>query len=161
MCLLGRASGPALLMLFLLSSSLPAEIMTPEVKKVAERFACQCGSCNNQVSSCPMLNCGSATPLREAIASKLKQGMNEQQIVNDFVVKYGKVILPAPPAEGFDLVAWTLPFFALLTGFIFIYALIRTWLRRKVSMAPGIGPDGSIPETYQRQIERELKDLDL
>ncbi|PYV44298.1 MAG: hypothetical protein DMG06_06950 [Acidobacteria bacterium] len=161
MCLLGRASGAALLMLFVLSSSLPAEIMTPEVKQVAERFACQCGSCNNQVSTCPMLNCGSATPLREEIASKLKQGMNEQQIVNAFIAKYGKVILPAPPPEGFDLVAWTLPFFALVAGFIFIYALIRTWLHRRVSVSAGAGPNGAIPETYQKQIERELKNLDL
>jgi cytochrome c-type biogenesis protein CcmH/NrfF len=87
--------------------------------------------------------------------------MNEQQIVNDFVVKYGKVILPAPPAEGFDLVAWTLPFFALLTGFIFIYVLIRTWLHRNVSVASRTGSSESIPEAYQKQIDRELKNLDL
>lgn len=99
--------------------------------------------------------------MREEIASKLKQGMNEQQIVNDFVIKYGKVILPAPPAEGFDLIAWTLPFFALLTGFIFIYALIKAWLHRDVSVASGTASSGSVPEAYQKQIERELKNLDL
>ena len=56
-----------------------------------------------------MLHCGSANPLRSEIDQKLQAGLTEEQIVDDFVGKYGKVILAAPTGEGFDLVAWTLP----------------------------------------------------
>jgi cytochrome c-type biogenesis protein CcmH/NrfF len=107
-----------------------------------------------------MLNCHSATPLREEIAGMLRQGMDVEQIVNAFVAKYGKVILTAPPAQGFDLTAWALPFVMLFLGFMLVYALIKTWLRRKVSLPAGAATQASIPDHYQKQIERELKDLD-
>jgi len=107
-----------------------------------------------------MLNCHSATPLREEIAGMIKQGMKAEQIVSAFVAKYGKVILAAPPAEGFDLVAWTLPFIMLLFGFIVVYWLINTWLIRKPALVSSAGGRDAIPEGYQDRIDRELKDLD-
>jgi len=149
----------ALLALFLLALESPAQ-MTPEVKKVGEVFACQCGSCNNQVSVCPMLNCSSATPLREEIAAKLKEGMNEQQIIEAFVAKYGKAILSAPPTRGVDLAAWTLPFVMLLLGLIVVFVIIRTWLQPRRAEPAGAPGDVPIPEAYQKQIERELKNFD-
>jgi cytochrome c-type biogenesis protein CcmH len=107
-----------------------------------------------------MLNCHSATPLREEIAGMIKQGMNPAQIVSAFVAKYGKVILAAPPAEGFDLMVWVLPFIMLLLGFLLVYWLIKTWLKRKPLLASSAGGPGAIPEGYQDRIDRELKDLD-
>jgi len=83
-----------------------------------------------------------------------------EQIVSAFVAKYGKVILAAPPAEGFDLVAWTLPFIMLLFGFIVVYWLINTWLIRKPALVSSAGGRDAIPEGYQDRIDRELKDLD-
>jgi len=90
----------------------------------------------------------------------LRQGMNAEQIVSAFIVKYGKVILASPPGEGFDLMAWTLPFIILFLGFILVYWLIKTWLKRKPALAVSAGGQGTIPESYQNQIDRELKDLD-
>jgi cytochrome c-type biogenesis protein CcmH len=150
-----------LLVALLLPSNLLSQAMTPEVHRIGDRLACQCGSCNNQVSTCPMLNCHSATPLREEIAGMIKQGMNPEQIVEAFVAKYGKVILAAPPTEGFDLMAWVLPFIMLLFGFIVVYWLIKTWLNRRPLLASSAGGRGAIPESYQDRIDRELKDLDL
>jgi len=148
------------LIVLLLAANLLAQSMTPEVKRIGDRLACQCGSCNNQVSTCPMLNCHSATPLREEIAGMVRQGLNADQIVSAFVDKYGKVILAAPPAEGFDLMAWILPFIVLLSGFVFVYWLIRVWLIRKPALASGTAGTSEIPESYQKRIERELKDLE-
>jgi cytochrome c-type biogenesis protein CcmH/NrfF len=85
--------------------------------------------------------------------------MTETQIVDDFVAKYGKLILSAPTAEGFDLVAWTLPVIALLAGLIVVYGVIFKWTRRKPVLAQGQG-GAAIPEEYQNRLERELKDLD-
>ena len=91
----------------------------------------------------------------------IKQGMDPEQIVKAFVAKYGKVILAAPPAEGFDMMAWTLPFIMLLIGFILVYWLIKTWLNRKPLLASNVGGHRTIPENYQDRIDRELKDLDI
>ncbi len=147
-----------LLLCLVFPSRVSAQIFSAEVKKVSENFVCQC-SCNHQLSGCGMLHCGSANPLRSEIDEKLQAGMTETQIVDDFVAKYGKLILSAPTAEGFDLVAWTLPVIALLAGLIVVYGVIFKWTRRKPVLAQGQG-GAAIPEEYQNRLERELKDLD-
>ncbi len=145
----------------LLVSDSPSQVMTTEVAKIADRFACQCGSCSNQVSTCPMLECGSAVPLRQEIASLIQQGMTEQQIVSAMVTKHGKVILAAPPASGFDLTVWTLPFVMLAAGLLIVYVTIKAWLRRRPVLAVGnVGSDFSVPEDYRKKMERELKEFD-
>jgi cytochrome c-type biogenesis protein CcmH len=144
---------------FLAAPVLLGQIVSPEVRKVSERFVCQCG-CSQQLSVCSMLNCGSATPLRAEVADLLKQGKTEEQIVNIFTEKYGKVILSAPTARGFDLTAWTLPFVMLLLGLIVVYALIKAWARRQTVAEAGRVGSIPIPDSYQKQIEKELKELD-
>ena len=136
-----------------------SQIVSPEVRKISERFVCQCG-CNEQLSVCAMLNCGSATPLRTEIAELLKQGKTEREIADVFVAKYGKVILAAPTTQGFDLTAWTLPFVMLFLGLVLIYFLIKAWAKRNTLAVLESGASAEIPEDYQHRIERELKDLD-
>ena len=150
-----RISALILLLAILLPSPASAQIFSPEVKKVSENFVCQC-SCNHQLSGCGMLHCGSANPLRSEIDQKLQAGMTEEQIVDDFVAKYGGVILSAPTGEGFDLVAWTLPVVALLAGLLVLYRVVRVWTRRRP--LPASTP--AVPEAYRNRMEKELKDFD-
>ena len=152
---------PALILLLgiLFLSPAAAQIFSPEVKKVSENFVCQC-SCNHQLSGCGMLHCGSANPLRSEIEQKLQAGMTEEQIVDDFVAKYGGVILSAPTGEGFDLVAWTLPVVALLAGLLVLYRVVRVWTRRRPLPASTPASPETIPEPYRNRMEKELKDFD-
>lgn len=143
----------------LLPSPAAAQIFSSEVKKVSENFVCQC-SCNHQLSGCGMLHCGSANPLRSEIDQKLQAGMTEEQIVDDFVAKYGGVILSAPTGEGFDLVAWTLPVVALLAGMLVLYRVVRVWTRRRPLPASTPATPEAIPEQYRNRMEKELKDFD-
>lgn len=137
-----------------------AQVFSPEVKKVAEDFMCQCG-CRHQLNACGMVNCESGVPLQQEIAGYLKEGKTRPQIRDVFASKYGKEILSAPTAHGFDLTAWTLPFVMLFLGFVLVYFLIRVWAHRKPAVAgEGQGVAPPVPETYQQQIEKELKDFD-
>src|SRR5512141_1199247 len=98
----------ALLSFFFVQSAF-AQVFSPEVKKVAEDFVCQCG-CNHQPYACGMVNCGSAIPLQKEIQGYLEQAKSRQEIRDIFVSKYSKLILSAPTTQGFDLTAWTMPF---------------------------------------------------
>jgi cytochrome c-type biogenesis protein CcmH len=146
-----------IVLVFLIPSRQFGQVFSPEVRNASEAFVCQCG-CNHQLSACGMLNCGSATPLRTEIQEHLKQGKTQQEIVQAFVAKYGKVILAAPTTQGFDLAAWLTPFAALAFGLILIYFVIKVWIQRKPALA-GAPSTPAIPDTYRDQIEMELKDL--
>ena len=151
---------PVLILLLgiLLPSTAPAQIYSGNVKRVSENFICQC-SCNHQLSGCGMLHCGSANPLRSEINEKLQAGLTEEKIVDDFVTKYGRVILSAPTGEGFDLVAWILPVVALLVGLMVLYRVFRVWTRRQsLPVVPSSNPE-AIPEEYRTRMEKELKDF--
>jgi cytochrome c-type biogenesis protein CcmH/NrfF len=136
------------------------QVFSPEVKKVAEDFVCQC-SCNHQLNACGMVNCESGVPLQQEIAAYLKEGKARQQIREIFISKYSNLILSAPTTHGFDLTAWTMPFVMLFLGFVLVYFLIRVWAHRKPALAgEGHGVAPPVPEPYQQQIEKELKDFD-
>jgi cytochrome c-type biogenesis protein CcmH/NrfF len=141
-----------------LSPRLQAQIVSLEVRKVSERFVCQCG-CNHQLSVCSMLNCGSATPLRAEIDSYLKEGKTEEQIVSLFVAKYGKRILSAPTTKGLDLTAWIVPFFMLLVGLLFVIAIVLIWLHRRGSAASQSTLPSAISDDMRKRIEAELKEM--
>src|SRR4051794_5441839 len=64
-------------------------LLTPEIRRVGGRLACLCGTCNNTVGDCPMLECHYTKPMREKIASMQKLGMNDDEIVNAAVKERG------------------------------------------------------------------------
>jgi cytochrome c-type biogenesis protein CcmH/NrfF len=156
---------PAVLLFVLVGVCLPqtaSQLVTPEIRRVGEKLACKCGHCNNTIASCQMIGCGYATPARERIAALQKQGASDQSIVDGFVKEMGIVALAVPPAEGFHLLGWVMPFVVIAVGLcaIFIY-----WKRfRKpaaaVAGASAATPEPEIDEKYRKRIEAEMADLD-
>ncbi len=49
------------------------------------------------------------------------------EILQDFVQKYGVKVLAAPPPKGFNLTAWILPGVGLLFGLIIAVDVTRRW----------------------------------
>ncbi len=76
--------------------------------------------------------------LRELVRRKIFAGETKEQIVRYFVETYGQGVLPKPPAEGFYLTAWLLPFGGLLAGFGVVIVLVRAWTGRPE-------PEGALP----------------
>lgn len=97
-----------------------------------------------------------AQEMRGLIRERLLQGESEEQVKAYFVQKYGEWVLLAPPKKGFNLLAWTLPFLAVLGGLGGVILALRKWVRR--GRQPKQGPE--ITSEYQERLSRELKDLD-
>lgn len=82
---------------------------------------------------CPgkiLMACPSAegAQLRELVRRKALAGETKEQITRYFVEVYGAGnVLPAPPAEGFFLTAWGLPFAGILAGLGVVFVLMRAW----------------------------------
>lgn len=133
-----------------------SNIMTPEVRRVGQKLACLCRSCKNTVGDCPMLECHYAKPHRDKIGALQKLGMSDQEIVDSIVKTEGKEALSSPPAEGFHLIAWVMPFAAAGVGLVVLMFVLQRLKRQKAAAesAPEIDP------AMLDRIEKDLAKLD-
>jgi cytochrome c-type biogenesis protein CcmH len=150
----------SLLLLLVSAVCLPqsgTRLVTPDIRRVGDKLACKCGACNNTVATCQMLECHYSLPAREKIADMQKAGMGDQQIVDAFVKEGGIAALAAPPMQGFNILAWTMPFIGIAIGL----AAIALWIRRFRKPKQALQPvDVAVDDRYQKRIEQEMADLD-
>lgn len=141
--------------LLLLASWMCAAETSDAYKRVSQRIVCQCG-CNYPLDSCPHTDCPWAPKIRTTIREQVTAGKTEEVILAGLVAQYGQVILAAPPAEGFNLVGWVMPFLAFVVGLWLARRIVLAWRARK----PQPTADTALLERYQRQIEKEMKSLE-
>jgi cytochrome c-type biogenesis protein CcmH/NrfF len=130
------------------------------VRQLGEMLHCMCG-CNSSVTSCNMINCHFADPVRQRLLTLVEQGAADKDIFAEMESAYGKAILRQPPAEGFYLMGWVMPFAGLAVGLGVILLLIRFYFSRRPSAVAGGAPEET-PELarYKERIEKDLADLD-
>ncbi len=127
--------------------------------EVSQSLTCQCG-CGLTVANCNMPTCSFSVPTRLEIDRMIGNGMGRAQIVAYYRHKYGEKVLSAPTTEGFNLLAWTMPFIALVVGGGLIVLAFGRW-----RSAPPLLPAGSKPAPapsfdpeLRRRLERELQE---
>ena len=128
---------------------------TAEIKSVAEELVCLCGNCPRE-SLATCLCTDFAVPEREAIGLALDQNQTRQQIIDDYVARFGPKVLATPPHEGFNLLAWVAPFLALLFG----VALVRTLLVRWKGQGQATLQSKPSPADRSQDADRLRRELD-
>jgi cytochrome c-type biogenesis protein CcmH len=123
------------------------------LRQVGGKLICICG-CNQILVSCNHFNCPTSGPMTAELEKMIDDGMSDDAIIDAFVEKYGKTVLAAPPASGFDLTAWVMPFAALAFGFGVIFYVVRRWRTQQAQMQTAGPVDVS---KYQDRVEEELK----
>jgi cytochrome c-type biogenesis protein CcmH len=130
------------------------------VDDVSQALTCQCG-CGLTVANCNMPTCGFSVPLRGEISALLDKGMDRPAIIAIYRAKYGEKILSAPTTEGFNLLAWVMPFFALFVGGGFVVLMLGRWRHETPSLpeAPGseAGRADAIDSRLREQLDAEVK----
>jgi cytochrome c-type biogenesis protein CcmH/NrfF len=123
-------------------------------EEVGHGLICMC-SCKQILSSCEMIACPSAPPMRKELRQYIEEGKNDKAILATFRDKYGPKVLSAPKTDNwFDLSAWVMPFVVLGAGALALVFGIRK-LRGTSPAAETPPPAG--PSPYDREIEEELK----
>jgi len=91
------------------------------------------------------------------IRRRLTAGETERQILAAYVAQYGKQVLAEPPAEGFDISLYVMPFVLLIGSFGVVILLAKRFTHRS---PPALaGASGLTPDIAQR-LDDELRDLD-
>jgi cytochrome c-type biogenesis protein CcmH/NrfF len=153
----------SLLMLALAAVALPqsgTQLVTPEIRRVGDKLACKCGACNNTVGNCPMLECHYANPARAKIQEMQKQGASDDVIVASFVKESGLVALSQPPAEGFHLWGYLMPFLAIALGLAAIWIYIKRFSHKSAPVAAAEPLPDEVLARYRDRIDKDLAKLD-
>ena len=88
----------------------------------------------------------------------IAKGMTRAQIIAFYRHQYGEKVLSAPTTEGFNLLAWTMPFIALaLGGGLMVVAFGRWRSPAPSDSKPGAEPASFDPE-LKRRLEKELEE---
>jgi len=100
-----------------------------------------------------------AQGLRQQIRQFHDRGWSEQRVKDYFIAQYGNAILAAPPARGFDLLAWVVPAAVLAGGAAVAAAIALAWHRGGRGGAGG-GPSTAIDPAVAARIDRDLTELE-
>ena len=142
-----------------------ARAAAPSGQEIAEGLTCQCG-CGLTVANCNHPNCSFSVPMRERIDTMLAHGKGRAEIISYFRKQYGEKILSAPTTQGFNLLAWTMPFVALLAGGGLVVLMMGRWRGGAPAppQAPGdsgsgnSGNSGKSDSALRERLERELRE---
>jgi cytochrome c-type biogenesis protein CcmH len=96
-----------------------------------------------------------ANQMRGIIRERLAAGESPAQVRAYFVEKYGDWILLSPPASGFTLLVWVVPFIGLAIGLVVVAVVVRRWSRGSREPVPA-QPDPAMRE----RIRREMAEMD-
>ncbi len=91
-------------------------VTADDVNEVARELWCPLCS-GVRLDGCELKACDQ---MKDEIAIMLESGDDTTTIKNYFVNQYGPQVLGEPPREGFNLMAWILPFAVLLGGGVFL-----------------------------------------
>ena len=136
---------------------LVAEVDPVEVEKATRTILCDCGCHPQSVHDCA---CGRAAEMRAEMTQLVEGGMTGEQVLAKYVDERGKQILVAPTADGFNLVAWTGPFVALLIGGSLVLFILRRWARTHSSTITAPVPIPATDNAYVKRLQEQLKEFE-
>ena len=138
-----------MLLVFLSSVAFTAD-RNGRLRDLTPKFMCICGGCNQVLMNCNHIGCPSREAMLKDLGNQVDQGKADDGVVEYFIDKYGTAVLSAPPASGFNLTAWVMPFAVLGVGLILAIIFLRRW------KAAGVGEQVTHPDlaAYQKKSKK-------
>jgi cytochrome c-type biogenesis protein CcmF len=130
-------------------------------RQLVADIMCTCGGCKAPMNNCPMgAGCHGLKEQSDKLDAYLAKGMTRDEIRAAFVADHGgQDVLSAPIDEGFNRMAWALPYVVGLTGAVVVGLVARRWTRRdRAALADG--PTVPEEDALRARLDDELRDLD-
>jgi cytochrome c-type biogenesis protein CcmH len=152
------AVGALVCAILIAALSISYATLRPTVGQVSEGLTCQCG-CGLTVANCNHPTCRFSVPMRTEIQRMIDRGMSQDAIIGFYRHKYGEKILSAPTTDGFNLLAWVMPFAAIVFGGGLIGLVFTRWRHAPPSSPPPPTLDGQpFDAELRRRLEHDLKE---
>ena len=120
---------------------------------LGHKMMCQCG-CGQVLLECNHVSCPVSPVMRDELTNNIASGLNDSLVLQSFVQKYGAVVLAAPTTEGFDLLAWIMPFAVSAVALVGTIFLVRHWAKNQ----PKLAPAGGVSDPAQARAEEEMRE---
>lgn len=148
----GVRTAQALLLAVAVCFSVGATDPGARYNNLNHQLMCSCG-CGQVLGECNHVGCPDSPVQLAELRTAMNAGMTDKQILDSFAAKYGMTVLAAPPAKGFDLVAWIAPFAVFLAALLGTILLVRHWsVGRKNLPQPANTPE---MDALRERIRRE------
>jgi len=123
--------------------------------KLGNKMMCACG-CHQILLACNHVGCTYSDRMRDELSTALTRGDSDDLVLQAFVQKYGPTVLAAPPATGFNLVAWVMPFAVFFSAMGFAVLVVLRWRQRAPAAAPASDSPGLDAMRQRARRETEL-----
>jgi len=153
-----------LLFSLVLLALLPATAQqTDRAKSVGHRMFCMCG-CKQILVECNHVGCTMSTRMLKQLDAEVASGKSDDLILQAFVQQFGAEVIAEPPAKGFNLLAWLMPFVVVGAGLFLVRAVLARWSQQSqtVPATGGAAIPGSAPVSPEvlARIRRETEEDD-
>jgi cytochrome c-type biogenesis protein CcmF len=130
-------------------------------RALEDRIMCMCG-CNAPMGSCPMRpNCSHYDEQALKVTNYIKEGKTYDEVIDAFVAEYeSQAILAAPKDEGFNRLAWAVPYAIGATGLLLAGIVAVRWSRRSHGADSHSHAAATDSDPLSAKLDDELRDLD-
>ena len=131
---------------------------SPLEKDMQTGIICMCGTCGRKrIGEC---TCQVAADMRAELSAQIEAGKDKQGVIDYFVKKYGsQEVLAQPIDEGFNRLAWFLPYLTGVLGVAVIGGVALRWSRRGAHNSADAQP-ATMDAAMESRLDDELRDLD-
>jgi cytochrome c-type biogenesis protein CcmH len=110
--------------------SLGATDPTARLNDLGHKMMCTCG-CGQVLLECNHVGCTYSGREIDELKNALANGQDDTAILQGFVQRWGTTVLAAPTMQGFDLVAWIMPFAVSAMALVGTILLVRNWSKKQ------------------------------
>lgn len=122
-------------------------------------MACLCG-CGTTLKTCPHENCDKAVPARKEIRQMVDSGLSGPEVKNRMMKEHGEAILAAPTFKGFNVMAWVMPFVAIIAVGALVAMILKRWSGNRApasaDAAPKKAAESGEGDPYLKKMRDEL-----
>ena len=123
---------------------------------LGHRLMCVCG-CNQILLECNHVGCNYSEHMRDELIAAINHGDDDDLVLQAFIQKYGTTVLSAPTHQGFNRVAWLVPYLALVLGLGVVVMVVNAWGRKPPPPPAGRGSGDPDLEPFRSQAQRETE----
>jgi cytochrome c-type biogenesis protein CcmF len=126
-------------------------------EQMRHEIGCICGTCAHEpLSKC---TCGTAQKMRADLRAQVDEGKNRDEIITALIGVYGgQQFLTSPIDDGFNRLAWLVPYALAGSGIVLVGFVATRWSRRRDA-----GPDepsAPVDADLEERLDDELRNLD-